>query len=129
MPNGRPSKYSSKILELAEDYLENHDHKYGDVVPTVAGLALVLDVTKKTIYNWSEQEDNKEFLHTLDKIQQKQEKTLVSGGLMKEFDSAISRLMLSNHGYVQKSEADITSGGEKIQPLMVEFINAEDKDK
>jgi hypothetical protein len=123
---GRPLKYNEHILELTKDYLENHDHKYGDIVPTVAGLSLVLKVTKSTVYKWATEEKFKEFSDTLDEIQSKQEKTLISGGLMKEFDSAISRLMLSNHGYVQKSERDITTQGEKIQPLMVQFIDGED---
>jgi hypothetical protein len=36
--------------------------------------------------------------------------------------------MLANHGYREKSETDITTGGEKIQPLMVKFIDNDDRD-
>ena len=126
-PGGRPTKYSDEILELTKDYLDNHDHKYGDIVPTVAGLTLVLRVTRTTIYQWVKDEVDQEFSNTLDDIQEKQHKILVSGGLLKEFDSGIAKLMLHNHGYSTKTEQDITSGGEKIQPLMVKFIGEDEQ--
>jgi len=46
---GRPTKYSEKILKQAKDYVKNF-RRYGDVIPTVEGLALILKVNRDTIY-------------------------------------------------------------------------------
>tara|TARA_R110000796_G_scaffold237928_1_gene358133 strand:+ start:547 stop:915 length:369 start_codon:yes stop_codon:yes gene_type:complete len=99
---GRPTSYSEEKLAIAIDYLENFN-EFEDVVPTVAGLALALDVVKSTVYLWASLEENEEFSDTLEKIQQAQEHRLVSKGLSGEFNSTITKLMLSNHGYSEKS--------------------------
>jgi len=98
----RPTKYNEEILALAKDYLANYKAQ-GDAVPTVAGLSLVLGVTKATIYDWGSQEDKAEFSYTLRDIQAKQESELLNGGLSGGFNSVITKLMLSNHGYSDKS--------------------------
>jgi F0F1-type ATP synthase gamma subunit len=36
-------------------------------------------------------------------------------GLTGEFNSTIAKLALANHGHSEKSQTDITSGGEKIK--------------
>lgn len=110
---GRPTSYSPEILEKTADYIDNF-HKFDDLIPSMASLSLVLDVCVKTLYNWGD--NNPEFLHMLNKLQKKQEKVLLNGGLSGNMNSTITKLVLSKHDYSEKTEnkTDVTSGGEKI---------------
>lgn len=114
MAFGRPTKYSKKILTDTADYLENHAD-YEDIVPSIAGLACYLKLSKKTVYNWSKEEGREDFLHMLEEIASKQERMLLSGGLSSDMNATIVKLMLSKHDYSDKVETDITSGGKKIE--------------
>ena len=108
MGAGRPTKYNKETIKKALEYIENHKD-YGDPVPIAAGLACELGVGKKTLYNWAEQ--NKEFLHTLDLLQSKQERMLAGGALEGELQATIAKLMLANHGYSDKQEQKIEHDG------------------
>lgn len=113
MPKGRPTKYSDEVLEGAKDYLKNF-RELGDMIPSVVGLADELCVTPKTLYNWSEK--HPDFLHMLERINSKQHRTLLSGGLSGEMNSNITKLVLAKHDYSDKTQTDVTSGGESIVP-------------
>jgi hypothetical protein len=102
---GRPSDYSEEKLEKAKDYVINHEI-YGDVVPTAVGLAEHLDQHLDTLYEWAKYEDRKEFSDTLRRVQQKQHSKLVNGGLSGVLNQTITKLMLSNHGYSEKSTVE-----------------------
>lgn len=116
---GRPTDYSEEIVKKAKDYLANYE-ALGEAVPTVAGLALQLGVVKSTIYDWAKHKDKQEFSDTLDNIQQEQEKKLTSLGLTGKFNSVITKLMLSNHGYSDRQEIDHTTKGESIKGITEE---------
>lgn len=105
MPAGRPTKYNNNILEKAKEYLVNYD-QYGHVIPSEAGLSDVLDVTRETIIQWSKDEDKKEFSYTLQKIKNKQELVAVNKGIKGEFNAAITKLILHNHGYTEKQQVE-----------------------
>ena len=111
---GRPTKYSDEIQATADHYAQNFA-EYGDPVPSVAGLADALDVSRRTIYTWSEKHE--QFLHTLDRIENRQHKFLVSGGLTNEFNAGITKLMLHNHGYSDKMATDLTSNGQTVESM------------
>ena len=110
MPGGRPTKLTEDVRQkIAEYYTEC---VLSGEVPTAAQLAVILDISKKTLYNWAD--NDAELLHTLEQIQTLQEATLVKGSLKNLLNPTISKLMLANHGYREKSDTDITSGGEKL---------------
>ena len=103
MPPGRPTSYSEEMLTLANAYIDSED----TVVPNAAGMALALNVSKKTLYNWADQ--HPDFLHTLDKLNQKQENLLLHKGVTGEFNSTITKLMLANHGYHDKQDTNLNA--------------------
>ena len=103
-PVGRPTKYSPEMQAQAEEYLETYAD-LGDVVPTFVGLALHLDVTTKTIYNWAT-EEKPEFLRIFTRVEQLQHRTLVNGGLAGTFNPAITKMMMTKHGYDEKAKPD-----------------------
>jgi len=104
MAAGRPTAYSKKKLETAQEYLDGGFESQGDVVPTIAGLACYLGASKDTLYHWGER--NKKFLDTLDAIKYKQERMLAAGGLSNSYNATIVKLMLANHGYSDKIQTD-----------------------
>ncbi len=117
---GAPSKYTDevklKIAEYLEAHLDNND------VPSVAGLAVFLSISKKTLYNWGE--DDPGLLHTLETLKNIQEAKLLKGGLNGTYNATIVKLMLANHGY--RDRQDITSDDKSISPILVEFVNKDD---
>ncbi len=127
MPGGRPTDYSPEVLEKAQDYLENHE-KYGDLVPSVAGLADALGKHRDTMYDWAKQEDKKAFSYTLGLIDNRQHKKLLSGGLGGDMNPAIVKLMLHNHGYSDKAETSTvitleSATEEEIDRRLSQLIN------
>lgn len=122
----RESDYSDTFLRTAQDYLLTFAAK-GDPVPTVEGLADELGKGTKTMYNWGK--EHPDFQDVLDQLIAKQGRLLQAKGLRKETDSGITKLLLSaNHGKREKTEQDITSGGEKIQGITVELVRGKPKD-
>lgn len=121
-PIGRPSKYNSDVQKAAEEYINNFKD-YGDVVPTVASLALHLDVATKTLYNWAT-EQNPEFLHVFNRLELLQHRALVNGGLAGGFNPAITKMMLTKHGYSDKQEIDHRSpdGTMSPTPTRIEIV-------
>ena len=105
----RPSEYSEGVLKIAELYAKDWGERN---IPSVADLAHKLDVTRKTLYNWGEKYP--EFLYILEKINALQESTLLDKGLRGDYNSSIVKLALGKHGYHDKADTDITSGGEKL---------------
>ena len=111
----RPTKYSAEILTQSEAYLENYE-SLGDVIPSVAGLAVNLRIARTTIYQWAKDDDKEEFAHILADILSKQEQVLFNKGLTNEFNATIVKLALGKHGYSEKTEQEISGpGGGPVQ--------------
>jgi hypothetical protein len=99
----RPTKYNTAILEKAQHYLDHYE-EYNEVIPSAVGLALVLNLTRSTLYEWAKAEDKKEFSDILDNINKKQEQILLRKGLNNEFNSNITKLVLGKHGYNDRAQ-------------------------
>lgn len=136
---GRPSKLTPELIEKAGTYLDSCYTRpittdrgalsYSEVnLPTIVGLALYLKIDKDTVYTWCKvgeeiDEENaplrKRFSDIVKEVTEEQEKWLINytaGGL---YQPKLSSMLLSKHGYVEKTETDITSGGDKIQSTAV----------
>lgn len=105
-PFGRPTDYKPEMLVVAREYVGGGWQKImKDVVPTVAGLAIALGVSRDTIYDWAKQEDKHEFSDIVADLQSIQERLLVSNGLNGHYNSTITKLILSSkHGYAERTE-------------------------
>lgn len=120
---GRPQMYTpEQIQEIVDDlaqYIETTDD------PTIVGFT---STYKKYPVNKDYISDHNEFSELRKRAVEKQEAYLLEGVTKNKLNPTmgIFRLKQPQHGYRDKSETDITSGGDKIQPLMVKFI---DKDE
>lgn len=122
MPAGRPTEYTEELLQKARDYVAFALSE--EKLPSVAGLAKHLKIARSTIYDWASQEDKGEFSDILEDILSTQEEELINKGLTGKYNSTITKLVLSKHGYSDKS--DITTDGEKIQTGVVILPNKEE---
>lgn len=121
-PVGRPSKYNEDVQAKAELYLDTFKD-LGDEVPTVIGLALFLDVATNTVYNWYRDEVSPEFLRVFMRVEQIQHQRLVNQGLIGNFNPAITKMMLTKHGYSDKQELAHTSpDGSMSMPSRIEIV-------
>lgn len=133
---GRPTKYKEEYIDMVDEYLKLHqdielekiglksDKGYEKIdyilkvnLPTIEGFALYIGVNKTSLYEWEKKEPL--FSNALDKIRVEQQTRLINEGLAGNYNPTIAKLILSsNHGMREKSEQDITSGGEKIDKIV-----------
>jgi len=100
----RPTKYNDEIVEKARDYLINYA-KYDDIMPSIVGMAIALNVGKSTLYDWAS-DPEKEFSDILDECMDRQERILLKNGLTGDFTAPITKLALGKHGYSDKIDND-----------------------
>lgn len=117
-PVGRPTKYTDQTCQQARDYIENYD-KEEDMIPSIAGLAVYLGVSRETIYDWASQEEKQDFSDILTQLLATQERILIGKGLSGKFNSTITKLVLGKHGYSEKKELSGDGGG----PILVETVS------
>ena len=111
---GRPTKLTGELLEKAEEYV--YDFRANeDVVPSVAGLACYLEISRSSLYNYKD--ENARFLDIVERVELLQEKMLVNGGLMGDFNPTIAKLMMTKHGYSDKQEVDNRSSDNSMRPV------------
>jgi hypothetical protein len=125
MTTGRPTDYTKKLVAKAWKYANGGWIDVGDPVPTVAGMACEIGISRDTCYEWAKHED-KEFSDILGKIAQSQERQLVKGGLLGAYNAPISKMMLTKHGYSDKVETDVTSSDGSMTPPTQILIRAAD---
>lgn len=113
MTAGRPTDYSEALLKKAREYLSNRPED--EVVPSIEGLADYIGVTRTTIYDWESQEEKAEFSYIVEQVRHKQAKELINKGLEGKFNPTMSKVILTKHGYTDKSELDVTTKGDKVK--------------
>jgi hypothetical protein len=100
----------------------------GDVVPSIAGLACVLGITRETCRAWGNDPEKAEFSAILLELAQRQERELLNNGLAGNFNAPITKMMLTKHGYSDKVETDHTSSDGTMTPQVVERVIVQAKD-
>lgn len=100
---GRPTKYTAKTIEQGWNYVKNWK-VIGDRVPSNSGLAHYLEISRRTVQEWANDDRKPDFLHMLERIQTIQERELINKGLSSDFNSNICKLMMAKHGYADKQE-------------------------
>lgn len=110
---GRPNTLVEK-REQAKLYLHGEWQTFGDIIPSIAGLACYLGVARETIYDWRDKDT--EFSDIVKGILAMQERQLLNGGLSGDYNATISKLVLSKHGYTDKAEVDNKSSDGSMTP-------------
>lgn len=116
-PGGRPLIYSQEILDLANQYLdecedeevqkvkqsneekgyEMYENKIKVRLPSKGGLAVRLGVRRETLYAWAKEYE--EFSNIMERLGAIQEERLINSGLSGSYNSTITKVLLTKHGY------------------------------
>lgn len=105
----RPTDYSEEIIKKGWKYLKQFtDGKRpkDEVIPSIEGLALYLDINRSTLYDWDSQKDKQEFSNIMEVLRALQGKTLLTGTLLNKLNANIGKAILSRHGYTEKTETE-----------------------
>ena len=126
MTTGRPSKLTDALIEKAGRYASTEYLLHGEVIPTVEGLSVYLNVSRSTIYKWKG--ENQEFSDILEDLMARQAKELFSNGLRGDFNPTITKLILTKHGYSDRVEQDVTSSDGALAPtsIVLRGVRADD---
>ena len=95
-----------ELLETAEKYIDDYND-YGDAMPSIAGISLVLGISRQVMYNWRDENHatyNEKWAEIHDRLLTKQENVLLNNGLTNVFNPAITKLALGKHGYKERVE-------------------------
>lgn len=114
---GRPTKLDESMQQRADHYV-THYREAGDIVPSRAGLACHLGVSRETLARWSKRDER--FRGTLKRLSDHQERMAWNGGLSGEFNAPITKLLLANHGYSDRVAQDNTSSDGSMSPASAE---------
>ena len=112
---GRPTKYDDDMIDKALEYLECYEGQ-GELVPTVVGLCRYIKRSKSIVYDWAKVPEKALFSDILCQIEELQHIKLVNGGLGSAFNPAITKMMLTKHGYSDKQEIDHQSSDSSMSP-------------
>ena len=126
MTTGRPSKLTDALIEKAGRYASTEYLLHGEVIPTVEGLSVYLNVSRSTVYKWKG--ENQEFSDILEDLMARQAKELFSNGLRGDFNPTITKLILTKHGYSDRVEQDVTSSDGALAPtsIVLRGVRADD---
>lgn len=123
MAGGRPQEYHDGIPNEVTKYVKECHKKH--YLPTIEGLAVHLGFWRKTLYDWADPNSERfhpEFCDIFEQLKAAQASQLIQNGLKGEYNSTITKLMLTKHNYMDKQ--DITSDEKPIAPLLVRFLDA-----
>lgn len=118
---GRPPKYNDdELAQIAKDFA---DYIERTADPTVVGFT---SYYRQYPVNKVFMTQRPEFSNLIKLAIEKQEAFLLSAAGIGRYNPtlAIFRLKQPQHGYTDKIDADLTSGGDKIQPVLVKFITS-----
>lgn len=117
MPAGRPLKYSAEEIATIAYDLAEYIRDTSD--PTIVGFtsSYIRYPVNKTYMS-----EREEFANLVKSAVEKQEAFLLTNSGEAPV-IRIFRLKQPQHGYKDRSDTDITSGGEKLTPLLVRFID------
>jgi hypothetical protein len=109
MSGGRPSKYNSEehggdTVARVKEYMADCP----DVLPSIAGLACYLKISRETIHQWKKDEEKPAFSDILGTLLAEQERQCVNGALGGDYNATIAKLLLGKHGYSDKSEQEVS---------------------
>lgn len=141
-PVGRPPMYKTpeEMQKAIDDYFDYCDNRIkqvhskegesyavADPEPyTMSGLAYHLGMDRRSLLDYKDKDN---FLPLLKRARAKVESDVERRMMHKDtFTPGLIFNAKNNFDWRDKTETDLTSGGDKLQPLMVEFINADDAD-
>lgn len=123
---GRPTLYTDEMNQAAKDYVNGGYEKADHPFPSIVGMAVVLNVAKSTLYSWSDS-NRGDVSDTLDQCQDYQELKVMNGSITNKLNPTISKLVLANFGYHDKTDGTLSAPGGGPVESVFEFIPVDAK--
>ena len=118
---GRPTKYNDEMLQRCIKYANGGYEQEGDIIPSMAGLSVALGVVTSTLYEWVKKYP--QFSNMFADLMANQQRILLNGGMSGQFNSTITKLVLSKHGYSDRVEQVIDHRTtETVQPATFQGV-------
>ena len=128
MPAGRPTKYTSELLDNCYTYIAKW-RELGDMIPSHEALQLSIGISSTCMYDWARDPEKAEFSVILDKILLMQRQELINKGLSGDFNSNITKLVLGKHGFHDRKELTGEDGKPiQFQKVAIELVDPETTD-
>jgi hypothetical protein len=120
----RTSEFGEDILNKTREYIDKCvdewftqvktegkdsttvDNKLKVRLPSIEGLAFYLCIARVTVYDWEKRYP--EFAALVNQIRNIQADRLINNGLSGDYNSTIAKVILTKHGYVDKTETEHT---------------------
>ncbi len=120
----RTSEFGEDILNKTREYIDKCvdewytqvktegkdsttvDNKLKVRLPSIEGLAFYLCIARVTVYDWEKKFP--EFAALVNQIRNIQADRLINNGLSGDYNSTIAKVILTKHGYVDKTETEHT---------------------
>lgn len=115
----RPQEYNQSYTDKAKEYLDT----IGKNLPSIEGLAVFLEIHRSTVYDWKSKFP--EFSDILEKLLAVQADSLMNNGLNGKWNSTISKLILTKHGYSDKQEITGADGKDLIPTPILGNLNVQ----
>ena len=114
----RPTKLTRNLVDkFICTYLDQVNVE--EELPCIEGLALYAGVSRSTLYRWRDEIEDKSqdddikiqkyqyrFLDEIERILATQAKQLMNNGLNGKYNASITKLMLNQHGIVEKEKVE-----------------------
>ena len=113
---GRPPKYTPELIEQCWNYLlgdinEKDEKKaqpewikLGHPFPSIPSLCLYIGIVSSTAHKWAGEDDKKDFSDILKVVKEFQHMQLLNNGVMGLYNPAVTKMILTKHGYSDKVE-------------------------
>ena len=111
----RPTDCTPELIALAVSYVSGGYEGEGDKIPSIAGMACSIGIHRDTIHTWIKDSEHP-FSDIYKDSMQLQERKLLNGGLGGDFNPAITKMILTKHGYSDKIEQAHTSPDGSMSP-------------
>tara|TARA_R110000850_G_scaffold232727_1_gene357812 strand:- start:110 stop:499 length:390 start_codon:yes stop_codon:yes gene_type:complete len=122
MTAGRPTECTPELIARAQHYVKGGYADEGDLIPSVVGMASYVGVSRSTINLWAKDNRSEQFSDIFEQCSEKQEQSLLNGGLGGDFNPAITKMILTKHGYSDKIEQAHTSPDNSMTPTVIERV-------
>lgn len=126
MAGGRPTKYDAEeVAKSVVEYItECNENNY---LPSIEGLAVKLKVWRSTLHDWADPKSDvyhPEFHDIFEQLKARQAMQLIQNGLVNNYNSTITKLILTKHGYVDRQ--DVTSDSKPVQVAGFNYVTPDE---
>lgn len=101
---------------MCKAYVDGGYAEAGNLIPSIVGMCGYVGVARSTLFLWKKDNRNEQFSDYFEQCLEKQEEKLLDGGLGGDFNPAITKMVLSKHGYSDKIEQAHTSPDGSMTP-------------